>query len=76
LPDGIFSNQNCQFGYILEGLAIEEHSTFYGHWVYFAAIWYILLPFGIFNVSLVYFPCFGILYQEKSGNPVGEHDTA
>jgi hypothetical protein len=50
---------------------------FYGHlvnsqviWDIFMAIWYILGPFGIFFPVLVYFPCFGSLYQEKSGNPV------
>jgi hypothetical protein len=32
---------------------------FHGHLVYFVVIWYI-------------FPRFGILYQEKSGNPAGE----
>jgi hypothetical protein len=44
--------------------------------VYFMAIWAILLSFGIFCGHLVYlmvtwysFSCFGILYQEKSGNP-------
>jgi hypothetical protein len=50
LPDGLFSNQKSQFGYILEGLAMEnlgifyEHLVylFYGHWKYFMAIWYIL----------------------------------
>jgi hypothetical protein len=30
----------------------------------------ILRPFGIFYGYLVYFPRFGMLYQEKSGNPV------
>jgi hypothetical protein len=46
-----------------------------GHLVYFVAIWYILWPFGIFCghllyfIFLVYFPQFGMLYQEKSGNP-------
>jgi hypothetical protein len=40
------------------------------HLVYFVAIWYILLQFGIFNDSLACFPRFGVLYQEKSGNPV------
>jgi hypothetical protein len=29
----------------------------------------ILWPFDIFCGHLVYFPRFGILYQEKSGNP-------
>jgi hypothetical protein len=36
---------------------------FYGHLVYFEGIWYILWLFGIFS------PVFGMLYQEKSGNP-------
>jgi hypothetical protein len=33
------------------------------HLVYFVAIWYISWLFGIL------FPRFGMLYQEKSGNP-------
>jgi hypothetical protein len=38
---------------------MEDVGIFYGHLVYFMAIWYI-------------FPCFGMLYQEKSGNPAQE----
>jgi hypothetical protein len=53
LPDGLFSNQKSQFGYILEGHAIEEVDIFYGHVVYFVAIWYILQPLGIFLPALV-----------------------
>jgi hypothetical protein len=34
----------------------------YGHLVYFVAIWY-------FNGHLVHFSRFGMLHQEKSGNP-------
>jgi hypothetical protein len=34
----------------------------YGHLVYFVAIWYTSWLFGIFS-------CFGMLHQEKSGNP-------
>jgi hypothetical protein len=30
-----------------EGLAMEDVGIFYGHLVYFMAIWYILWPFGI-----------------------------
>jgi hypothetical protein len=30
---------------------------------------YILWPFDIFHTYLVYFSRFGMLYQEKSGNP-------
>jgi hypothetical protein len=56
---------------------MEELGLFYGRLVYFTAVWYILWPFGvfcrhlvhIFNSYLVYFSCFGILYQGKSGNP-------
>jgi hypothetical protein len=40
LPDGIFSNQKFKF---------------YGHLVYFTAIWSILQPFGLFYIHLVYF---------------------
>jgi hypothetical protein len=36
---------------------------------YFMAIWYILWPFGMSYGYLVYFSRFGMLYQEKSGNP-------
>jgi hypothetical protein len=36
---------------------------------YFKGIWYILLLFGIFYGYLLYFSQFGVLYQEKSGNP-------
>jgi hypothetical protein len=56
---------------------------FYGHLEYFTVILYILWPFGIFCGHLVHFvviwyilrsfwyifPRFGMLYQEKSGNP-------
>jgi hypothetical protein len=46
---------------------------FYCHLVYFIAIWYILWPFGIFYGHLLQFIAiswpFGMLYQEKSGNP-------
>jgi hypothetical protein len=38
-------------------------------WSIFAAIWYILWTFGILCGTLVYFPHFGMLHQEKSGNP-------
>jgi hypothetical protein len=44
--------------------------------VHFMASWSILLPFGTvcglliyFAIYLVYFSGFGMLYQEKSGNP-------
>jgi hypothetical protein len=37
--------------------------------VYFMTIWPILRPVEIIYVHSVYFSRFGMLYQEKSGNP-------
>jgi hypothetical protein len=60
LPDGF--KPKSQFGYIL-GLGMDNvdmfyvlfyGGTFYGHLVYFIAIWYILWSFGIFDPFLVY----------------------
>jgi hypothetical protein len=69
LPDGLFSNQKYKFGKILEGFIMEHAGIFYAHSEHFTVIWYILWPFG--NVVLIWyiFPRFGILCQEKSGNP-------
>jgi hypothetical protein len=50
-------------------LQMEDVVLLYGILVYFSAIWYILWPFGIFYGYLVYFLRFGLLHQEKSGNP-------
>jgi hypothetical protein len=49
----------------LEGLRIENAGGFYDHLEYFTAIWTILRPLG----NVVMFSRFGILCQEKSGNP-------
>jgi hypothetical protein len=68
LPDGLFSNKKSKFGYISEGLAMKDAGIFYGHLVHFFFC-YILWTFGIVRGNLVYFSRFGILYQEKSGNP-------
>jgi hypothetical protein len=43
------------------GSILRPFYTFYDHLVYFVGMWYI-------------FPRFGILYQEKSGNPVDEEE--
>jgi hypothetical protein len=53
----------------LKGLALEDVGIFYGPLVYFTAIRYILRPFGIFYGHLVCFTRFGMLHQDKSGNP-------
>jgi hypothetical protein len=42
--------------------------------VYFVAIRSILRPFGIFYGHLEYFSRFGVLYEEKSGNPAPQPD--
>jgi hypothetical protein len=41
----------------------------YGHLEYFTVIWYILWPFSNVVVIWYIFPRFGILCEEKSGNP-------
>jgi hypothetical protein len=52
----------------LKVLAMEDAVIFYGHLVKFPATWYILRHFGICCGHCAYFPRFGILYREKSGN--------
>jgi hypothetical protein len=47
LPDGFFSDQKYQFGYILEDLGMENvvmyifgsFGLFYNYWVYVMGIW-------------------------------------
>jgi hypothetical protein len=46
-----------------------ENAIYSGHLEYFMAIVYILWAFGNSEVIWYILPCFGILYQEKSGNP-------
>jgi hypothetical protein len=48
---------------------LENVNIFYGHLKYFTDIWDNLWPFGTFCLHLVIFSGFGIMYQEKSGNP-------
>jgi hypothetical protein len=62
LPDGIFSNQESQFGQILEGLGMKKVDKFNGHLEYITAIRYILRQFcNLCSGNLVYFLRFGIL---------------
>jgi hypothetical protein len=65
-----FWNQKLQFGQNLEGLRWENVAIFCSHLESFMNIWDILWPFGTFCVHLVPFSGFGIMRQEKSGNPV------
>jgi hypothetical protein len=61
-----FQTKNPNFGKFWRVL---QWAIFYNHLVYFTAIGNILWPFGKFCGHLVYFPRFGILCQQKSGNP-------
>jgi uncharacterized membrane protein len=63
LPDWLFSHQKSQSEYIFGGHEIENVGKCYGLLQYFTGIWHILLPF------LIHFSRFGMLNQEKSGNP-------
>jgi hypothetical protein len=65
-----FQTKNPNLGKILVGLAKEDTGIFCGHLVYCRAIWYILWRFAIFYDNLVHFSRFGMLYEDKSGNPV------
>jgi hypothetical protein len=60
----------------LEGHTIEDIGILYGHLVYFTTIWYIFGHLVYFMIIWhVYFSRFGMLYQEKSGNPGLEAQT-
>jgi hypothetical protein len=48
---------------------MENVGIFYARLEYMPAIWYILWLFGIGVIFGVFFPSFGTLCQEKSGNP-------
>jgi hypothetical protein len=69
LPDGLFSDQKSQSGYILDALATEDVYVVYGHLVYFTAIWYILWKKQYFCGNLVHLTQFWSIIPRKSGNP-------
>jgi hypothetical protein len=48
---------------------MEDVGIFYRHLVAFTVFCYMLWTFGIVRGTLAFSPRFGILYQEKSGNP-------
>jgi hypothetical protein len=65
-----FQTKKSKSGFILESLVMEIIGIVNDHLEYLTAIWY------IFSGSLVHFVViwciltrFGMLYQEKSGNP-------
>jgi hypothetical protein len=64
-----FQTKYTQIWEILEGLKMENVGTFYGHLEYNTDVWHILEPFDNLVAIWYIFPRFGILHQEKSGNP-------
>jgi hypothetical protein len=64
---GIFYGHMAYFMVIWH--ILWSYGIFSGLMKYFMDIWHILWTFGIFSGPLVFFSSFGILYQEKSGNP-------
>jgi hypothetical protein len=56
----MFQTKNPNLGKIFEGPVMDVVGKFFGSFVYFRAIWYILWPFGMVCVNLVYFAHFGI----------------
>jgi hypothetical protein len=68
-----FQTKNHDLGKFWRNLAMEGASILYVHFAYFMTIWYFcgnLVFVRLFGIS---FPRFGMLYQEKSGNPGGNH---
>jgi hypothetical protein len=49
---------------------LEIAGVFYAQLENITGVWYILWHFADIAVFWCIFPCFGILYQDKSGNPV------
>jgi hypothetical protein len=64
-----FQTVNPNLWLILEGLRLDNVKICYGHLEYFTAIWHILWPFCNVVINWYIFHRFGILCQEKSGNP-------
>jgi hypothetical protein len=48
---------------------MKDVGKFYGHFVYFIDIWYIVWPFGIFCGQFGKFFPFWYVVPKKSGNP-------
>jgi hypothetical protein len=68
-----FQTQNPNLGKFWRVLQWKMLVYFMAIWsTYITAIWYILWPFGVFYGFLVYLYCFGMLYQDKSGNPANK----
>jgi hypothetical protein len=71
LPDMVsFQTKNPTLGTFWRALDWKmENARFYGHIEYFTDIGECLWPFGTFVLVWYIYSGFGIMYQEKSGNP-------
>jgi hypothetical protein len=69
LPDGLFSDKQSQFWFIFVGLGMENLGIFYGHFGTLKSIWRILPQLVYYVVIWYIFSHFGVIEQEKSGNP-------
>jgi hypothetical protein len=71
-----FNNKNSQFGYILEGLGMENVGIYYDHLEYFTAILYHLWPFLKSLWSFGYFfLVLECLYEQNLATLVGKNTT-
>jgi hypothetical protein len=70
-----FQTKNPSLGKFWTVLQWKILVYFFDHLIYFTAIENILGPFSIFCGRVVFFPSFGILYQEKSGNPAAVRNS-
>jgi hypothetical protein len=70
LPDGLFSYRKSQFGYISEGLGMENVDIFHDHLEYFKAAWYFSRLYDTVSGHLVHFSCFGMFGQRKIWQPL------
>jgi hypothetical protein len=68
LPDGLFSYQKSQSGYILGGFGVDNFNICYDHLVFTVNIWYVYGTF-VYLCRLGFFAYFGMFYKDKSGNP-------
>jgi hypothetical protein len=70
LPDGKFSKRNPYLGKFWWAIEYKILVYYMNIMEYFTYIWYILWPIGNIVVIWYIFYRFGILCQDKSGNPV------
>jgi hypothetical protein len=71
LPDGIFYTKNPNLGIFWSALELKMLVYFMVIWKLLRPFWYIYGHFVLLWSFGLIFPRFGVLCQEKSGNPGG-----